>query len=175
MPRRNGLGKIAAVVFVLAGVLILFAEECPARWTDTTRTDDRGIELVAAESCKDDGVCLEVYTSEGEIWARLKLAEDWGRGIDPSGQPTASVDNKTPLEPELYIVDGRELRFQIWDGRGKMPKQMRRWIKGRKVLVQFISTSGEVQEVEISLRGSSGAIKKVVRVVYEIQRGEREQ
>ena len=172
MPRRDAFGKILVIVLILAAAPVLFSEECPAGWKNTSRAESGGGDLVAAESCKKDGVCLEVYGFEGEIWARLSLAEDWGRGIDPASPPTASVDNKRPLEPELYIVDGREVRFQIWDGRGKMPKQMRRWIKGRKVLIRFISTSGEVEKAEFSLRGSSPAIKRVVRTIYRTEGGE---
>ncbi len=166
MPRRKTLGKIIGVAFLLSVVPLLFPDRCPAGWEDTSREGSAGAKLVAAESCKEDGACLEVYAFEGEIWARLRLADDWGRSIDPVSPPTASVDDKKPLEPELYIVDGRDLRFQIWDGRGDMPKQMRRWIKGRKVLVRFVCTSGEPQESEFSLRGSSAAIKNVVKAIY---------
>ena len=174
MPRRNGLRKILVFVSVLAALPVLFPGSCLARWENTSRTAPEGFELVAAESCKDDGVCLEVYAFEGEIWARLRLADDWGRSIDPASPPTASVDGKKPLEPDLYIVDGRDLCFQVWDGRGSMPKQMRRWIKGRRVLIRFVSTAGEAQETEFSLRGSSAAIKRVVSAIYRANNGERE-
>ena len=98
-----------------------------------------------------------------------------GRRLGPGGGPGHSAHGQRgrqgPLEPELYIVDGRVLRFQIWDGRGEMSKQMRRWIMGRKVLIRFACTTGEAWESEFSLRGSSPAIKKVVQAIYQKQSG----
>lgn len=153
-------------------VVLLFGAPGRAEWEETSRTEPNGARIAATESCQDDGFCLEVYAFEGEIWARLKLAEDQGLGIDPSGQPEASVDDKRPLAPELYLVDGPELKFQIWDGRGRMSKQMRRWIMGRKVGIRYLSTSGERRTAEFSLRGSSGPIKRVVRTIYKPAEGE---
>ena len=171
MPRRVPPGIKFWFVYLLIAVPALFPAWCEAEWIDTTRSGAEGLRMVATESCKDDGGCLEVYAYEGEIWARLSMADDWGRGVDPVTPPTATVDEKDPLEPELYIVDGRVLRFQIWDGRGEMSKQMRRWIMGRKVLIRFACTTGEAWESEFSLRGSSPAIKRVVQAIYQKQSG----
>ena len=172
MPRRDGLGNILVFLVALVAASILFGERCRAEWADTSRTEPNGARIAATESCQDDGACLEVYVFEGEIWGRLRLADDQGEGIDPTGQPKASVDNKRPLVSELYLVDGRELRFQIWDGRGDMSKQMRRWIMGRKVNVRYRSTGGETRNAEFSLRGSSAAIKRVVGTIYKATSGE---
>lgn len=170
MPRRNVIRYISAFFWILAAAAVLLPEECPAGWKDSSRSPASDAPMVAARSCRADGTCLEVYAFEGEIWARLGLPKGRKHGVDPSAQPTASVDRKDPLEPELYFIDGRGLCFQIWDGQGRMPKQMRRWIMGRRVRISFVSTAGRTEEAEFSLRGSSGPIKKVIN---SISRGNR--
>jgi hypothetical protein len=152
------------LIAALLSLAWLAAAPALAAWKETSRTQ-QGEAVTAAETCNDTGRCLEIFTFEGEVWARLTLPESSARSFAPGAPPVFKVDGKDSHQAELYIVGDKELRFQLWDGRSGLPELMVRLIKGKSLAVVFLSQPKETRQADFSLRGSSPALKRILRAL----------
>lgn len=162
--------RLLIISLVLAAVL-LTAGPAPARWQITSRPHPlSGVRFTAAERCDEAGRCFEVYEEDGEVWGRVTLPEEWPTTFVGPEAVRMIIDRKQPpFHPELFLIEPRLLKFQIWDGRGRLPKHMRRLVKGRRVYLEYAVEPSAREEMELSLRGSSGPIKRVIRAINKSQ------